>query len=227
MHILSVHKTSHWQAGTEEQLMIHKPPEHRSKCFLITINVTKESKIGKTFNKWKAYKFWPNATTWASVPLCCQKLTGLYNLCVHKSAFYSLRRHSRENMQGNQRQAAICDSWDILLWKHERKAQNKTQPVWPAIQQIGIRGSQNIKIIINQQYGFGVIHWPLQMKSAKHNHLIAACPFFNKTWRQKEKNVLLLKKKRQNIVQSKSYSYISIRQFYFLLNAQINSAIYT
>lgn len=28
MHILSVHKTSHWQAATEEQLMIHEPPEH-------------------------------------------------------------------------------------------------------------------------------------------------------------------------------------------------------
>lgn len=26
MQILSVRKTSHWQAATEEQLMIHKPP---------------------------------------------------------------------------------------------------------------------------------------------------------------------------------------------------------
>lgn len=26
MHISRVHKTSHWQAATEEQLMIHEPP---------------------------------------------------------------------------------------------------------------------------------------------------------------------------------------------------------
>lgn len=37
-------------------------------------------------------------------------LTELNNLGVHKSACCNLRGHSCENMQGNLRQAAICDS---------------------------------------------------------------------------------------------------------------------
>lgn len=41
MHILSIHKTSHWQATDD----LHITRTLCSKCFLITTDVTKEIKI--------------------------------------------------------------------------------------------------------------------------------------------------------------------------------------